>query len=634
MVGKETSFFEKHIEKIILLVVCIISATLLFYYVVLGPCKVVVRGKKLSPAQVDDYILKEAEKIRDAFNRPPKDVASYQAESAGFGKKLAEPLVVFDKNLYPPIPPYIQSTGPQPKYALPEIPPIENVQIENIRTVAYVPTLEINRSNAYNQSNSEPNDIDLVTVEFQFDIAALYKAFNDSFVGAKVKEQWRDKTIAEPVFAAVHLQRQEYVEGGRQADWEDVPRSKIDVHGQLLTIIEDVKDLPTGGLQVKLLQYRDKSVQLDLLQPDCYRIATAREEWFPPSLHPRYITILEDELRKQKREASLTEQERRKAASTVRGMPGAAGLEAMAAARGGTVPRMPFATSKTNIEGSPAFVQLYKDFDKILINDSTDLSKMTELLIIWAFDDTVRPATNYRYRVRLGIFNPIAGTDKFSNDEDPLKNKVVLWTNFLEAQQIVQVPAKLYFFAQSIEELKKRVSVLVARYKLGYWYTSDFKVTPGETIGQVVKQSASESEEDIAAMLQPGASALSQIDYSTGQVLLDAIQMTEWAGSGNLYPRAFYQMLYSSDGSEIFQMPIGDKFWSDEVRIRYSYVKASESMQKESLRPFGSGREGIKQKIFDQKQQTQPTIPGMRGIDPGLLELMRKRAGGGDVPPK
>ena len=62
-------------------------------------------------------------------------------------------------------------------------------------------------------------------------------------------------------------------------------------------------------------------------------------------------------------------------------------------------------------------------------------------------------------------------------------------------------------------------------------------------------------------------------------------------------------------------------------------VKASENMQKESLRPFGSGREGIRQKILDQKQ-TESTVPGLKGIDTGLLELMRRRAGGGDVPQK
>jgi hypothetical protein len=629
MVGKEASFFEKHIEKIVLLVACIVSATLLFYYVFLGPCKAAVRGKNLGPSQVDDYVLKEAEKVRDELIRPPKEVAPYQTEFTNFEKKIAEPLVVLGKNLYPMIPPYIQSTGPQPKYVLPEIPPIEGVQVEHIRTVAYVPVLEINQGNAYNQTNSEPNDIDLVTVEFQFDIAALYKAFNDSFAGAKVKDQWRDKTLAEPAFAAVQLQRQQQLpDGSWQADWEDVPRSKIDVYKQLLNIVEDVKDLSTGGLQVRLLQYKERNVQLDLLQPDCYRIASAREEWFPPSFHPKYKKIIEDELGKQKRNA---EQERRRTASTARGAGGAAGLEALAAARSGAVPRT--APSTTNIEGSPAFVQLYKDFDKILINDKTDLSKMTDPLTVWVFDDTVQPAKNYRYRVRLGIFNPIAGTDKFSDDGNPLKDKVILWTNFAQQQQEVNVPARLYFFAQSIEELKRRVTVLVARYKLGYWYTKDFKVTPGETIGQVVGKSVSESEDDIAALLQVSALTPSQIDYSTGQVLLDAVQMTEWAGSGNLYQRTYFEMLYSSDGSEIFQMPIGDKFWSDELRGHYSYVKASENMQKESLRPFGSGKEGIRQKILDQRQ-TESTVPGLKGIDTGLLELMRKRAGGGDVPQK
>ena len=161
-------------------------------------------------------------------------------------------------------------------------------RLEHIRAVAYVPGVEINQENVYNQAISEPNDIDLVTVEFQFDIAALYKSFNDSFAGPKVKDQWRDKTLAEPVFAAVQLQRQQQLpDGSWRRIGKDVPRSKIDVYRQLLNIIEDVEKLSTGGMQVRLLQYKERNVQLDLLQPDCYRIASAREEWFPPSFHPQ-----------------------------------------------------------------------------------------------------------------------------------------------------------------------------------------------------------------------------------------------------------------------------------------------------------------------------------------------------------
>jgi hypothetical protein len=620
MVRKETSFFEKHIEKLVLLIVCVISAFLLFYYVILGSCKVAVRGKNLSPSQVDDYILTEAEKIRKKLNEKPEEVAPHQSEVADFNKKIKSAAFVLNDNLYPQLPPYIQSSGVQPKYNLPEIPTIEQAQLEHIRAVAYVPQVEINQDNVYSQTVSEANDIDLVTVEFKFDIASLYKSFNDSFAGSKVKEQWRDKTLAEPVFAAVQLQRQEMLPDDRwNPDWQDVPRSKIDSYSQLLNVVEDVDKLPTGGMQVRLLQYKERGVQLDLLQPDCYRIASSKDDWFPPSLHARYITILEDEQRKQKRESTQTaEQDRRRTGPTT---PVTGGRPAN--------PRIPVTTTTTT-ESTAAFDPLYKDFDKISVTEKTDLPKMTEPLTVWTFDDTVQPTKTYRYRIRLGVFNPIAGTDRFVDNSNPLKNKVILWTNFVEPQQVVKVPAKLYFFAKDIEELRKKVTVLVHHYKLGYWYTKDFKVTPGEAIGQKIEKSSSEDETDNAAFaLQFSDATPREIDYSTGAVLLDAVQTTEWTGGGNLYSRAFFEMLYSDDGLEIQRMPIGDKFWSDELRQAYYVVKADENATKEPLRPWSERKERVKQKTFDPRQP----LPNIRGLPPGITpDQYQQYIRGGNVP--
>jgi hypothetical protein len=620
MVRKEASFFEKYVEKIVLLIVCVISVFLFFYYVILGPCKVAVRGKNLGPSQVDVYLLKEAEKVREKLNEKPQEVALHQTEVADFTKKMAS-AIVLDDNLYPQIPSYIRSSGVQSKYNLPEIPPIEQVQLEHIRAVAYVPRVEINQDNLYSQAVSEANDIDLVTVEFKFDIAALYKSFNDSFAGPKVKEQWQDKTLAEPLFAAVQLQRQEMLPDGRwNPDWQDVPRSKIDNYGQLLNIVEDVDKLPTGGMQVRLIQYKEKSVQIDLLQPDCYRIASPKEEWFPPSLHSKYITVLGDEQRKQKREAAAAELERRRTSSTV---PAAGGRI--------TDPRIAAATATATTGDTAAFEPLYKEFDKILITDTTDLSKMTEPLTVWAFDDTVQPTKTYRYRVRLGVFNPIAGTDRFIDNDNPLRNKVILWTDFFEPRQVAQIPAKLYFFAQSIEEMKKKVTVLVSRYRLGYWSTKDFKVTPGEAIGQKIEKSSSgDGIDNVALAWQFGVTTPREIDYSTGAVILDVVQMTDWTGGSNLYSRVFFEMLYSDDGSKIQRMPIGDKFWPDDLRQAYYAVKAGENAPKKPLRAWSDGKERVKQQILDQRQKQPATnIPGLPpGVTPGMYEQYLIRRGG------
>jgi hypothetical protein len=343
-------------------------------------------------------------------------------------------------------------------------------------------------------------------------------------------------------------------------------------------------------------------------------------------LHAKYITILEDEQRRQKREAAATELERRRANPTVPGAGGRITDLRMADPRM-TDPRMAAAAATATPEDTAAFDPLYKEFGKILITDTTDLLKMTEPLTVWAFDDTVQPTKTYRYRVRLGVFNPIAGTDMFIDNDNPLKNKVILWTDFFEPRQVAQIPAKLYFFAQSIEEMKKRVTVLVSRYRLGRWYTKDFKVTPGEAIGQKVEKSSSgDGIDNVALAWQVGVTTPREIDCSTGAVLLDVVQMTDWTGGSNLYSRVFFEMLYSDDGSEIQRMPIGDKFWPDDLRQAYYAVKAGENAPKEPLHAWSEGKERVKQKALDQRQRQPATnIPGLPpGITLEELNLIRR----------
>lgn len=79
--------------------------------------------------------------------------------------------------------------------------------------------------------------------------------------------------------------------------------------------------------------------------------------------------------------------------------------------------------------------------------------------------------------------------------------------------------------------------------------------------------------------------------------MLDAVAASDWTGSGNLYQRNFYQMLYSKDGTEIMRMPIGEKFWPDDVRKQYNYVEANKkpsNASAEQFRTFSDGKSNIK----------------------------------------
>jgi hypothetical protein len=221
---------------------------------------------------------------------------------------------------------------------------------------------------------------------------------------------------------------------------------------------------------------------------------------------------------------------------------------------------------------------------------------MREPLVFWGHDDTVEPKKIYRYRIRLGVFNPIAGanpsnTNKQGNSE---KNQVVLWSNFSDVTQAVHIPARLYFFANEIQEAAKTVTVQVSKYVLGYWHSQEFRVKPGEVIGKVVETEAPKPEE--RAKERRAAFAMSAlmpmkdklvvpetIDYGTGAVLVDAVAVNDWAGPGQLHPRLYHDMLYTYDGMDIEHMPVKARNWPEQILAAFYDIQRA---QREPPQPF------------------------------------------------
>ena len=241
---------------------------------------------------------------------------------------------------------------------------------------------------------------------------------------------------------------------------------------------------------------------------------------------------------------------------------------------------------------------IYDEFDEILLTSKSSVGKMQEL-VFWAYDDTVEPDKSYQYRIRLGIFDPIAGTDQFSEEYKSLKNNVILWSNFSDTTESVTVPAKLYFFPLDIQEAIKMVStvkVTVARYVLGYWYSNNFTVKRGEVIGKAV-DTAEEEKEAAKETAGEDVTIPETIDYSTGAVLVDVRgPVNDWLGGRNLRPRQYYDMLYSFDGTKIEHLPIESRYWAKGLLVKFNEIKRSEKEPKEALRVWG-GRAGRRGRI-------------------------------------
>lgn len=634
MVKKGGNFLEEHVEKIVLAVVGLVCIWLFITYVLISPNYVQYDNKKFSAGDIDNYISEQAKDLEHRLNRKSQFKQPYKQRLGDFKALVGSAITGVDVGMYLPSPPHLKDIENPGKYRIPLIGQVNDVGVEHIRAVAYVPTEEIGEENSYEQAAHEPNDIDFVTVEAKFDVAELYKRFRESFAGENIPEDWRDPCLAVPVFAAVQLERQQLLSDGSWGDWNIVPRPKIDHRRKMFEIIEDVEDLPAGGIKVRLLQFDDQKVKADLLQPEPYQIASAKEEWFPPSLHREYVEFQKDIDAQEKREAMADKKEERKdERSTERrsrttrtrsrqttgigmGSPfgggggggppgyggGGGGLGGVSSRRRTTTTRRRRVSRDSERQDRPkettkTTTDVYKKFDELLITKAKDIAEMDEPLTFWAHDDTVEPESSYRYRLRLGVFNPIAGTNQFSGQDESLKNKAILWSGFSDTTETVDIPGRLYFFPREIQEASETVTVQVCRYVLGYWYTKDFTVKQGEVIGKVSEYKMTEEEE------KENVTVPETVDYATGTVLVDVMPVNDWSGGKNLRARHYFDMLYSFDGVDIEHMPIKSRYWAEELLSRFNEIKRSEKEKKEPLREWGT-RTGL---------QRRAPIPGEMG---------------------
>ncbi|MBL7106356.1 MAG: hypothetical protein ISS77_01950 [Phycisphaerae bacterium] len=622
MIKKSGNIFEQHIEKMVLVVAGLLSMWVLISRVVISPNQVEYGNKTYKAGELDNKILEDAQQVVLRLEEPAEEKGAYQGRADEFMSVFCNPLQSIDESLYPIKPgPMLLNLSVKNRYSVPAEVAISDVAVEHLRAAAYFPAETVDIENAYDQVETEVNDLDIVTVEASIDAENLIESFYESFAGPEVKPEWRDPCLAKPLFAAVELYRQEELADGQWSNWQIVPRSQIECYKEMFNTIENVSDLPAGGMKVRLMRFSDLEVQKAIIQPECYKIASAEEEWFPPRLHDKFLVQESTRRRKEKlekreeetaaredeksklREERSNRRDKKSAPSPTTSGGDMMDMFMMMEMGGGGAASAP--TKKRSTRGSSDRAKqraemekekmsgikerldskleddVYDEFKEMLLDKNKDLSEFEDGLVFWANDDTVEPKKTYRYKIRLGVFNPIAGTNQFVSSDTDWKDRVIIWSNYSEVSDEVEIPARLYMFPLSVKEASNSINVAIAKYKFGYWYLRDFTVKPGDLIGKVteLEDADIEPEEGIAGELTLPES----IDYGTGAVYLDAVAGNVWTGNRNMQQRYLYQMLYSYDGADIEKMPVKQMFWDSETVAVYSDIKRS---LREDKKPF------------------------------------------------
>jgi len=726
-------FIENHVEKIVLVIVGLVCVVLFFKWVIFSTAVVTVdRNKTLSASRVDKEIYERAKELERRINSGTEGQKAPSYKSVLTARiDVNNPVIagLFDKPLpqgfaglfrsplsgvtggAPVVPPGRTLAGSLRRFKLPpEIGAVTDAAAIHLRAAAWVPLEELTPEKGYEKVAMEANDVDLVTVEAKFDTVQLYRQFRAHFAGEEVaKPEWRDPCLAEPVFAAVQLQRRELLNEGAATDWQTVPRSRVEPYRELFTIAERIENLPPGGLEIRMMQMKPQMVKMDLLQPQAYQIASSEEDWFPPSFYAKFKSLqkkVEMEEKRDEREKDRGQQTTRDDGRFRSGVGGAQGGQATGPGgryrsstsggmgdsmyggaggmrdrrRGGQTqqdsaygPGYGDTTTRkrgapkgrtrggpeemggaygdmygpgAGVQGKPSTNEAYNDFAQVLINYRTKLDELEKPLLFWAFDDTAQPGHSYEYRIRLGVFNPVAGTTQLAEQDANKKNQVILWSEFSNVTRPVGVPERMYFFAKDVQETKKSATVEVARYSLGYWRSADFDVKPGEAIGKEMKPPKPEEKKRLPGLagqritdplyaayntppvpVGPGfggpdpdrAMTPDLIDYRTGKVLVDLVQVGDWGEAPNLRPRMYHEMLYTGDGRSIEHMPVSTVNWPKDLMAAYQYVRKELGKEPQPFRQFKKG--GIRARVQ----------PGMMGgyEGEGMYDQMYMQGGAG-----
>ena len=581
------ALLENHVDKIVLAVCVLVGLFLLWSYVIGNPYGEKVRVKKLSPSQIDIYVLQQAEAALPQILGPAPIMSSVPDYLSKYNQLVQSPLSEISSSVRIPSPGVGEMVLEEKRlYALPSIPSLSEAMVGRLRGAAKIPTEEIGPDRPYASSMNEIGDIDLVTVSARFGVQSLYNNFQQSFMGPRLKTSEKDPRLAAPVFARLELQRRTQQNHDEWGQWEVVSRTAIDPQRKLLEELPMVLDESSFGVDIWMSQYADQDVQHDILQPEAYLYTVSRLKW----MSPEFLDEALDLMKRQEQQAARERQEELRLRRSTNSTDRRRTPTRPTTTRGRRGNEM---TGRENIGGLSRTAareerdadDVRTDFENALLNENSDIQSMRDPLLVWAHDDTAEPGKTYQYRIRIGVFNPITGKDWFQKDQADYKNQLVLWSDYSEPTTEVSVPKRIYVFPMNVIADKDAsngtvgVQVEVAKYYLGQWRDFDFDVYPGEVIGYEVEDVQEEDNQNVVDGYQPMMAELGLgqnsdlVDFTSDMTLVDVAKEIVWGSS--LRPGMLNKMLYYDTENKIQQVAIGKSNWHSDTRGIYDDIQKS-----------------------------------------------------------
>lgn len=625
MSKKRGNFADQFLDKIILGLTGLAALYLLWAFVLSNPYGQKVGNQKVHPSEIDPQNKRQAQMIEKKLQDPAEANPYVQDKAAEFSNWLGCAMPKISIAAKWPLPDDgPAASGENPIYALPQIPAMDIVKLASIRGTVRMPTEDVTPEISYSMVASKAADLDLVTISAHLNLQALYNNFRQSFMGPRLKPQWKDPTYAEPVPARIEMQRCVQNADGSWGQWQTVPFTRIDPYQKMF------KDMPLtteqmtyGNVALFMDSCREFAVMKDILQPSSYDFLSMQVKWLPAEYYEEYRKISDEEEAKklrEERERRLREREsgrgNRPGGGINRPQPqqpqprrGGRGENPMM--DGGMMPTTPVRP----VRATRTVQDVERDAAAMVLTDKTKLSTLKDM-VVWVHDDTAVAGATYQYRIRYGVFNPVAGKDWVAPESKEYKNQVVLWSAYTEISEPVVIPKMLHLFPMDVLADGMGASVEIYKYYMGQWHTETFEVHFGQMIGKPMEsksQAAIDGAGAAMGMNLPGMDAggvqqSTLVDYSTGYMLMDIQTINDWSGIG-VRQHTVPWMLCIDNANQILTLAAKKQYWSKEMIAGYAGVKS------EMLKASGIPSEGM-------------MGPGMEGgMQPGMTTRIRDVGG-------
>lgn len=531
MKPKGINFFERNAEKIVVGVLAACALAVVAHQFIGRSNTVKVGNRELPPDQAYMTVQREAEsvqaRLRDARvpDGLPSGVPNVAGEIASIMQRPVAPAPALAAPLLPPLAltPLEGASGRDdadaPKFA-PLVPPptsrpVAGVMGGTIDPMVVASTPEL----ASYVPAAQPFDLRAVTVQAEFPAAALVASLEaaprDPAFQTIPRFYWMNRLE----ILDVRLERQELTAEGVYAPMVIVPPAP----GIFSLRDELTSDLPTAALQSLVNRAREKRVSL--VRPRFYPMV-AGEAWRPvrveglaagrdESTRLRIESLLRAREQLDKRIEAV---ERRLSGSVSTGpAPSAGGAVAGVRVTTPTRPQRDSGQSEaerrraadqsllSNLRDERAKVDAELQqlgFDgavgldaaaRRLLDAPVDSIESVESLTLWAHDVTARPGATYRYRVSVGVTNPLFGntTNVAEQDTEAVAlpasySPVSDWSDpvYVEptTQMFVTGAAHPGLGASADPAQSPMASVELYHFHYGHWRRALVRLTPGDAI--------------------------------------------------------------------------------------------------------------------------------------------------------